>query len=180
MDYLRAMQEPQVASFYVDMEARGIELWLIGGWGIDALLGRQTREHHDLDVLVEVASLERFRHRLLELGFDFQYVWDNETWWVHDDSWSGSDDQPTAFVYAHRDGREIDAHVIRREQDGTITTLWTSPHQVTAEGLNGSGVVGAQHVRCLTATMQRQAHTGYELPPHQIADLQLLSQAAES
>ena len=24
----------------------------MGGWGVDALLGAQTREHHDLDVLV--------------------------------------------------------------------------------------------------------------------------------
>jgi lincosamide nucleotidyltransferase A/C/D/E len=173
------MQETQVISLYLDMESHGIELWLIGGWGIDALVGRQTREHHDLDVLVEVTSLERFRQRLHDLGFDFQSVWDDETWWIHDDCWTASDDQPTAFVYAHRDGREIDVHVIRREQDGTITTLWTSPHQVTAGGLEGNGVVGARPVRCLTAEMQREAHTGYELPPHQIADLQLLTEASD-
>ena len=173
------MNKAQVAALYLDLEADEIELWLIGGWGVDALLGRQTREHHDLDVLVELASLERFRQRLHDLGFEFQYVWDDETWWVHDDAWSGSDDQPTAFVYAHRDGREIDVHMIRREHDGTVTTLWTAPHQLTADGLNGSGVVGAQPVRCLTAEMQRQAHSGYELPPHQVADLQLLAKASD-
>ncbi len=172
------MQETQVMSLCLDMEAHGIECWLMGGWGIDALLGRQTREHNDLDILVEVTSLERFRQRLHDLGFEFQSVGDDETWWIHDDSWPGSEEQPTAFVYAHGDGCEIDAHVIRREQNGTITTLWTSPHGVTADGLEGLGVLGGQRVRCLTAEMQREAHTGYELPPHQVADLQLLSDAS--
>jgi lincosamide nucleotidyltransferase A/C/D/E len=173
------MNATRVASLCLDMEIHEIELWLIGGWGVDALLGRQTREHHDLDVLVEAASLERLLQRLHDLGFAFQYVWDDETWWVHDDSWSGSEQQPTALVYRHRDSREIDVHVIRREHDGTITTLWTSPHQVTAEGLQGCGLVGAQRVRCSTAEMQRKAHTGYELPPHQVVDLQLLADAAD-
>ena len=39
------MSEAQVAALCLDLEADEIELWLIGGWGIDALLGRQTRAH---------------------------------------------------------------------------------------------------------------------------------------
>ena len=31
------MQETQVMSLCLDMEAHGIECWLMGGWGIDAL-----------------------------------------------------------------------------------------------------------------------------------------------
>ena len=68
------MRSDEVVGLYLDMEAHGVELWLMGGWGVDALLGRQTREHHDLDVLVEVSALERFRHRLADLGFVFQEV----------------------------------------------------------------------------------------------------------
>jgi hypothetical protein len=29
--------------------SQGITVWLDGGWGVDALLGRQTRPHSDLD-----------------------------------------------------------------------------------------------------------------------------------
>lgn len=29
----------------------GTEVWVGGGWGIDALLGRQTRDHRDLDLM---------------------------------------------------------------------------------------------------------------------------------
>ena len=32
----------------------------------------------------------------------------------------------------------------------------------------------AGSVRCLTVEMQRDAHTGHELPPHHAADLALL------
>lgn len=31
-------------------EQQGIEVIVDGGWGVDALLGRQTRPHGDLDI----------------------------------------------------------------------------------------------------------------------------------
>ena len=170
------MQPDEVASLYLDMEARGIALWLMGGWGVDALLGRQTRAHHDVDVLVEVAMLERFRDRLHELGFAFRFVWERETWWVRDVSWAEAEERPTAFVYAHPDGREIDVHVVRRERHGGVTALWNCPYAFTADGLEGRGVVAGQVVRCLTREMQRVAHTGYQLPPQHVADLRLLGE----
>jgi lincosamide nucleotidyltransferase A/C/D/E len=166
----------QVVSLYLDMEARGIRIWLMGGWGVDALLGRQTRAHHDVDVLVEVAMLERFRERLRELGFAFQYVWAEETWWVHHPSWAKAEEQPTAFVYGHPDGREIDVHVVQLERHGGVAALWSCPYEFTVDGLEGRGMVAGHRVRCLTREMQRAAHTGYELPPHHVADLGLLAE----
>jgi hypothetical protein len=41
-------------------------VWIDGGWGVDALLGVQTRPHKDLDVAVEpkqVAALREFLHK---------------------------------------------------------------------------------------------------------------------
>lgn len=29
----------------------GADVWVGGGWGIDALVGRQTRQHRDLDLM---------------------------------------------------------------------------------------------------------------------------------
>jgi lincosamide nucleotidyltransferase A/C/D/E len=29
----------------------GAEVWVGGGWGIDALVGEQTRDHRDLDLM---------------------------------------------------------------------------------------------------------------------------------
>ncbi|XBX07737.1 hypothetical protein QMP26_06230 [Enterocloster clostridioformis] len=35
------------------METSGIRYWLDGGWGVDVLLGKQTREHRDVDIKYE-------------------------------------------------------------------------------------------------------------------------------
>jgi aminoglycoside-2''-adenylyltransferase len=122
-----------------------------------------------------LGALERLGRRLHQLGFEFRYVWDDETWWVHDRSWSGAEEQPTAFVYSHADGRKIDIHGFRLEDYGGVTALWTAPYELTGAGLDGRGVVAGQPVRCLTAELHRSVHTGNDLPPHHAADLQRLS-----
>jgi len=166
----------ELVALYVDMQDRGVPLWLVGGWGVDALLGRQTRDHDDLDVLVEVATLERLLRRLHDLGFERQHLWE-ETRWVLDPSWTGNEEQPTAFVHVHPDGRTIDVHVFRMDDEARVTLLWDALHQVTTEDLQGSGRVEGHPVRCMTAEMQRRAHSGYELTAAQEADMQLLVKA---
>jgi len=37
----------------------GIEVWLDGGWAVDALLGEQTRSHDDVDIVVRDSDLPR-------------------------------------------------------------------------------------------------------------------------
>lgn len=51
------------------LDRAGIETVLIGGWGIDALVGRQLRAHRDLDLLADERDLGRAVHTLEELGF---------------------------------------------------------------------------------------------------------------
>jgi lincosamide nucleotidyltransferase A/C/D/E len=36
------------------LEAAGVRYWLEGGWGVDALAGRQTRPHRDLDIDLDI------------------------------------------------------------------------------------------------------------------------------
>ena len=48
----------------------GVRLWIDGGWGVDALLGGQTREHGDLDVAIEVRYLGVFIEALSGHGFN--------------------------------------------------------------------------------------------------------------
>jgi lincosamide nucleotidyltransferase A/C/D/E len=43
------MTSADVTEFYIDSNALGIEIWIEGGWGVDALLGEQTRPVADLD-----------------------------------------------------------------------------------------------------------------------------------
>jgi len=53
------MRSAAVVAFCRGLRALGIEIWLDGGWGVDALLGEQTRPHKDLDIVVEQGSTNR-------------------------------------------------------------------------------------------------------------------------
>ena len=39
----------EVAAFFAELDA---PWWIAGGWAIDLFLGRQTREHEDIDVQI--------------------------------------------------------------------------------------------------------------------------------
>jgi lincosamide nucleotidyltransferase A/C/D/E len=170
----RQMLGADAISLYRALEAAGAPVWLIGGWGVDALVGRQTRPHHDVDVLVDVADLERFRLCLINLGFGLEYTWHDEVRWIRHDTWSSPLEQPSAFVYGHADGREVDVHVVRQTGDGELEMLWSAPYAFTADGLSATGVIEGQRVRCLSREMQLKAHTGYDLPASHLQDLELL------
>ena len=40
-----------------------------GGWGIDTLLGKQTREHRDIDLDFDASAEAELMEKLLELGY---------------------------------------------------------------------------------------------------------------
>jgi hypothetical protein len=50
------------------MQAADISLWLFGGWGLDARIGRITREHGDIEFWLERIHAERSKALLVEAG----------------------------------------------------------------------------------------------------------------
>ena len=50
-------------------ETIGIDVWLDGGWAVDAALGEQTRSHKDLDIILQSTDLLRLREILGARGF---------------------------------------------------------------------------------------------------------------
>ncbi|HXY90854.1 MAG TPA: hypothetical protein VEP49_00085 [Acidimicrobiia bacterium] len=48
--------------------AADISVWLFGGWGLDARIGRITREHGDVEFWVERTDAERSKAALVEAG----------------------------------------------------------------------------------------------------------------
>ncbi|MGH3426401.1 MAG: nucleotidyltransferase domain-containing protein [Mycobacteriales bacterium] len=48
------------------LDAAGAEYWIDGGWGVDALLGIQTRQHDDLDLGVRLSDVPRVETLLFE------------------------------------------------------------------------------------------------------------------
>ena len=49
-----------VLELYKAIQKMQITIWLDGGWGVDALLGEQTREHLDLDLVIQEKDLNKF------------------------------------------------------------------------------------------------------------------------
>ena len=47
----------------------GVKVYLDGGWGVDALLKRQTRPHNDIDLFIEETNRESFIKVLSCKGF---------------------------------------------------------------------------------------------------------------
>jgi lincosamide nucleotidyltransferase A/C/D/E len=70
-----------------------------GGWGVDALLGKQTRSHKDLDIATPEKHVALLRDVLSARGFREVRLEDARPW---------------NFVLGDRTGREIDVHVIGR------------------------------------------------------------------
>jgi hypothetical protein len=65
----RATAQLRVISAVVNaLGAAGIPAWLFGGWGLDARIGRITREHGDVEFWVERRDAERSKAVLVEAG----------------------------------------------------------------------------------------------------------------
>jgi lincosamide nucleotidyltransferase A/C/D/E len=77
------------------LEENDIEVHVDGGWAVDALLGRQTRDHDDLDVALPHKYVPRLRALLAARGFVEQQ---------RPDSWECN------FVLADERGCRLDVH----------------------------------------------------------------------
>jgi len=51
------------------LQRKQIAYWIAGGWGIDALVRRITREHHDLDLHIDVDRIADVTSFLSERGY---------------------------------------------------------------------------------------------------------------
>ena len=150
---------------------RNIANWVMGGWGVDALLGRQTRNHHDLDLLVSFDDLGALQDLLFEQGFSRKLIWDDENRWVD----VRGVQSPTAFVEADGRGRELDVHVIQLVPGGAPIPLCDVPWSFDEHSLlNGVGTIAGAPVRCVSTETQLQMHAGYELPPNHQQDVERL------
>ena len=158
-------------SIYTRLLTNGIQVWLTGGWGIDALLGEQTRPHKDLDVIMLLEDVVRMRELLSRDGFGLKELW-SENRWVVD---AHGVEVATAFVLQDSKGREVDAHAMRLDDRGIGIPAWEAEGSIfEKQDLTGEGMIAGFAVQCLTPEKQVLCHTGYELPDKQLFDLELL------
>jgi lincosamide nucleotidyltransferase A/C/D/E len=127
--------------------AGGVRVWLDGGWGVDALLGTQTREHEDVDIVVELRHFDLVAVALMPLGFALS-----------------EDYLPTRAVLRSTDGRQVDVHPVTFDAGGTGRQHAASPNgddAVYPAGGFGEGRVLDRIVPCLTPELQLMHHSGY-------------------
>lgn len=143
------------------LQQAGVDVWLDGGWAVDALVGKQTRQHDDLDVVVELKKVETIKEELGKQGFVI-----------------AEDELPTRFVLKDAKGRQIDFHTVTfDEEGGGIQRLQNgNTYRYPPEGFTGTGKVDGHELRCLTAEVQAECHYGYEPDDKDTHDMQLLHQ----
>jgi lincosamide nucleotidyltransferase A/C/D/E len=135
-----------------------VTAWLDGGWGVDALLGEQTREHDDLDLVVAEEDVVAAGRALTTAGYAY------------------AEGAPVKPVYRDAAGRQVDLHPVAFDEQGDgVQTLpdgrtWPYP----AAGFAGRGTVAGREVHCLTPEVQVLTHAGYELDADDIRDLRAL------
>jgi len=140
------------------LAAAGLRHWVAGGWGVDALIGRQTRPHRDLDLAVDAASLDETRRLLAPLGYRA------ETDWL-----------PIRVELAADRERWVDLHPVvfgadgQGRQAGPDGTHFAYPARDLV-----TGSLDGHRLPCLSARLQIAFHSGY--PPREVdlADLALL------
>src|SRR4051812_47110877 len=154
------MDALSVLEVVTSLEQAGIRVWLDGGWGIDALLGEQTREHDDLDCAIALSDAGGARDALAALGFAVIL-----------------DERPTRFVVSDRSDRRVDFHTVTFDATGAATQLlqdrMLAPYP--AEGFSGFGHVADVCVACLTPAVQSLHHLGYDPDEKDHHDMRLLT-----
>ena len=151
----------EAVHWFLDLvDAQGFEVWLDGGWGVDALLGRQTRPHGNLDIAIRTADGQALRERLAEQGF----------------TPVDPGARPWNFVEGHPDGRLVDFHLIDLDEHGDGRL---GPHGdvYPSLALTGRGTIDGRPVRCIEASSAVRFHTGYRHDDNDAHDVGLLCEA---
>jgi lincosamide nucleotidyltransferase A/C/D/E len=141
------------------LAAAGIEASVAGGWAVDALLGRVTREHGDLDLAVDTADIDRAIEALEALGLEIEV-----------------DERPARLAMG--DGRRsVDLHPVRWGADGTGRQAGMHGDEFIYPpgSTDARGRIGEREVRCLTPELLVTLHAGYEPRDIDRADMAALA-----
>lgn len=155
-----AVTTKDVLALYTAMESRGVKLWLDGGWGVDALLGRQTRNHGDIDVVVQQKDVGILVEHLYVLGFH---------------NVRRSDESNYNFVLGNDEAQFIDLHVIELNDVGNgIYGPVKNGVLYPAEALTGMGMLAGVPVRCISPEWVVKFHRGYDLRAKDYYDIKAI------
>jgi lincosamide nucleotidyltransferase A/C/D/E len=149
------MSAEDVAEFFRLMAESGIDVHLDGGWGVDALLGWQTRSHEDLDIAVQQKDVPALRRLMNARGYR---------------ELPNPDAKDFNFVLSDSKGRKIDVHSYTFDQRGNHVYGIAYP----IDSLTGTGMINGHPVKCISVEWAVKFHTQYEPDETDFQDVQAL------
>ena len=148
------MTAHDVLEFVQLLKQHHIDVCIDGGWGVDALLGEQTRLHAEAVQHKDVAQI-----RALLEARGYKDVPRDDT-------------RECNFVLGDDAGHLIDIHSYTFDAEGNnvygVEYLY--------ESLRGTGAINGYSVKCISPEWLVQFHTGYKLDADDYHDVKLLCQ----
>ena len=136
-------------------EQHSIGVVVDGGWGVDALLGKQTRVHGDLDIALEHTDVPKLRALLEARGYR---------------DVPRDDTRDCNFVMGDGHGHEVDFHSYTFDTDGKLVFGVEYP----SDSLTGTGSIQGYPVKCISVEWMVKFHSGYELDENDYLDVSAL------
>ena len=136
-------------------EQNSIDVVVDGGWGVDALLGKQTRSHKDVDIALQHKDVPKLRALLEAHGYK---------------DVPRDDTRDCNFVMGDDQGHEVDVHSYTFDAHGKLVFGVEYPF----DSLTGSGSIQGYPVKCISAEWMVKFHSGYELDENDYRDVSAL------
>ncbi len=162
------MEETDVVELYELFRSHGLDVVIDGGWGVDALLGHQSRAHSDLDVALPHEQVPLLRRLLADRGYVPVDRPDTTEW---------------NFVLGDAAGRQVDVHsfIFEPPLDLKVADPSRIPDDKPVRGVDyqrrslyGFGTIAGAVVRCVPADYMVSFHTGYPLDEDDYRDTSAL------
>lgn len=146
------------------LDEAGCEVWIGGGWGIDALVGRATRAHGDLDLMHRAPQEPMVVEALGRAGF------------AEMDAVPG---RPARFVMVDADGLSLDLHPLHFQRGGAAVQYLdhAGARLDYPASCFTSGTIDGIPVPCLSAAQQVYFHQGYEPRQRDLHDMAMLRES---
>ena len=153
------MDSTEVLRVVTALRDGGVTAGISGGWGIDALLGRRTRPHADVDLGIDTTQLDLALTLLAEIGYSIVA------------------DQRPARVELRAVAGRVDLHPIVWKPDGSgvQTGFGTERFEYPPGSLNAPGTIDGESVQCATPDLQVLFHSHHEPRDHDRRDMAALA-----
>jgi lincosamide nucleotidyltransferase A/C/D/E len=147
----------QVLSLLGQLDAAGVRAWVAGGWGVDALAGRQNRQHYDLDLVIsdDPGVYDDVTTVLVRAGFR-----------QAGSACSPGLPMPWRHLWQHDDGYSVEVLPVALHDPPFSVPRSRASAPGAPQPSFAQGTIDGRPVPCLSARLQLVLHTGY--PPRDV------------